>query len=625
MTISWNASESQMNIVKSVKDRAAGIWKRFNTFRRERPDAFAARIFGGIALSILLSVATWYLLQPQTISLTKLIEEVGAKRVVAAEIMTQSPGYRVVVTIDGEEYQAKVPGGPLTGTSEDGMGIVQLLESSGVEVEFVNGLVQWLQIIMALLMPLLFLFMIGFMLWHQFMDGMSAWMNVVRNVKTRFEHVAGADEAKLEMQEVLSFLKADKDSFVKTGARTPRGVLLSGPPGTGKTLLTKAMAGEAGMSFIAVSGSDFQSSFYGGSQRRVRSLFAYARRIAPCIIFIDEIDAIAAKRSEANDVFSKESNGTLNQLLVQMDGFNRNDDIIVIGATNLVEQLDPAIKRPGRMDRHIEISLPDQKGRTEILKVHAAKREMTEDADMETVARGTPGFSGAQLENLVNEAAIFAVRDGRSAISGRDLEAAKNKVIMGLERKSIRMSEQESRLTAYHEAGHALAACLNPLCDPVHRATIVPHGRALGMVVSLPERDRFSLPLGKLKADLVMAMGGRAAEAIVFGDDMITSGAEGDIDHATKYATAMVTRWGFSKKIGLVRVPDDHAANDPVVREEIRSIVAAAYADAREMLASHRDKLDAIAEALLDKESLSGDEVRALAGADASENMAAAA
>lgn len=614
-----------MNIPKPIKERATSVWKRFNTFRRERPDALAARIFGGFALAILLSFATWYLMQPPTISLSKLLEEIDGKRVVSAEIMTQSPGYRVVIKIDGEKYQAKVPGGPVTGSNDNGMGIVQLLKSSGVEVEFVNGIVQIIQIVMALLMPVLFIFMIGFMLWHQFMDGMSAWMNIVRNVGTRFEHVAGADEAKHEMQEVLSFMKADKDAFEKTMARTPRGVLLSGPPGNGKTLLAKAMAGEAGMSFIAVSGSDFQSSFYGGSQRRVRSLFAYARRIAPCIIFIDEIDAIAAKRSENNDVFSKESNGTLNQLLVQMDGFNRNDNVIVIGATNLVDMLDPAIKRPGRMDRHIEIALPDQKGRAEILKVHARKRKMAEDVDFMTVARGTPGFSGAQLENLLNEAAIFAVRDGRDAISSQDLDAAKNKVIMGLERKSIRMSEQERRLTAYHEAGHALAASLAPLCDPVHRATIVPHGRALGMVVSLPERDRFSMPLGKLRADLVMAMAGRAAEAEVFGSDMITSGAEADIDHATKYATAMVTRWGFSEKIGMVRISDAHAANDQAVKDEIRGVVARAYADALEMMKSHRDKLDAIALALLDKESLTGSEVRVLAGVSAIEEPLAEA
>ncbi len=614
-----------MNIFKPIKERAAQVWKRFNTFRKERPDALAARIFGGFALAILLVFGTWYFLQPQTISLTKLLEEIDSKRVVSAEIMTQNPGYRVVVTIDGEEYQAKVPGGPVTGSNDSGMGIVQLLKSSGVEVEFVNGIVQIIQIAMAVLMPILLFVMIGFMIWHQFMDGMSAWMNVVRNVGTRFEHVAGAEEAKLEMQEVLSFMKADKNAFEKTRARTPRGVLLSGPPGNGKTLLAKAMAGEAGMSFIAVSGSDFQSSFYGGSQRRVRSLFAYARRIAPCIIFIDEIDAIAAKRSENNDVFSKESNGTLNQLLVQMDGFNRNDNVIVIGATNLVEFLDPAIKRPGRMDRHIEIALPDQKGRAEILKVHATRREIAEDVDFVTVARGTPGFSGAQLENLLNEAAIFAVRDGRDAISAQDLDAARNKVIMGLERKSIRMSEQERRLTAFHEAGHALAASLSPLCDPVHRATIIPHGRALGMVVSLPERDRFSMPLGKLRADLVMAMAGRAAEAEVFGADMITSGAEADIEHATKYATAMVTRWGFSDRIGLVRVPDSHAANDPMVKEEIRAIVAKAYADALEMMKTHRARLDAIALALLDKESLNGTEVRALAGVPAIEEQLAEA
>ncbi|NTF23572.1 ATP-dependent zinc metalloprotease FtsH [Agrobacterium rubi] len=614
-----------MQIFNSIKQRASKLLKRFNTFRRERPDALAARICGGIALTILISFCTWFLLQPQTISLTKLIEEIDAKRIVSAEIMTQSPGYRVVVVIDDEEYQAKVPGGPLTGTNDNGMGIVQLLKSNGVEVEFVNGVVQWMQIIAAVTMPLLFFFMIGFMVWHQFMDGMSAWMNVVRNVTTRFEHVAGAEEAKLEMQEVLSFMKADKSAFEKTRARTPRGVLLSGPPGNGKTLLAKAMAGEAGMSFIAVSGSDFQSSFYGGSQRRVRSLFSFARRVAPCIIFIDEIDAIAAKRAEASDVFSKESNGTLNQLLVQMDGFNRNDDIIVIGATNLVDHLDPAIKRPGRMDRHIEIGLPDQKGRTEILKVHATRRELDEDVSFETVARGTPGFSGADLENLINEAAIFAVRENRSSIAARDLEAAKNKVIMGLERKTIRMSDQERELTAVHEAGHALAACLSPLCDPVHRATIVPHGRALGMVVSLPERDRFSMPLAKLRDDLVMAMAGRAAEAVVFGEDMITSGAEADIDHATRYATAMVTRWGFSKTIGMVRITDAQATNDQAVKDEIRLVVAKAYQDALTLVEGNRDRLQAIADALLDKESLTGDEVRRLAVAPANTNVQVAA
>lgn len=565
---------------------------------------------------------TYFLIQPPTIGLSTFLKHIEEKQVTKVEVYNDLSDLGIRAEMNGTIYFIKAPYGAIdTNGTKEGLNIVQALKRAGIEITFVSSTRAILGVVMGILFPLFFFFMIIFMVINQAKDSSTAWMTIFRDIKTTFKDVAGAEEAKAELKEVLDFMKGEID-YSATGARTPRGVLLSGPPGTGKTLLAKALAGEAGVSFIAVAGSDFQSMWYGGSQRRVRALFKYARENQPCIIFIDEFDAIASKRSEESGIVAKESNGTLNQLLVQMDGFHRNDGIMVLAATNLVNNLDPAVRRAGRMDRSVEVGLPDQAGRGAILKVHVGVRTLDADVNLETVARGTPGFSGADLENVVNEAAIFAIRRKSATLSGQDFEDAKNKIIMGLERRSLVLTDEERELTAYHEAGHALAGCLTEHSDPVHRATIVPHGRALGMVVSLPTRDRVSVSLAKLRDDLVVTMAGRAAELVIFGPDMITSGAESDIEYATLCATSMVTRWGFSEKIGMVRVPESHAANDDVVKAEIRTIVGRAFDDAVEMVKANRAQLEAIAQALLKKEYLSGDEIRVLALRPANDDKA---
>lgn len=601
-----------MKILKYAKEALRRQGKRLLTYSRSHPNAFMARFFMGFGLLIMLSWGLYTVLQPPSMPLTMFLEQVEAKKVESVTISNEILNWDVDAVIGGKTYYVMVPpDGVDQAEGSQSRNITQILKAAGVKIEFVDGLRSKIEKIGAVLAPAILVVMLVLFFFFQMKDSSTAWMKIVKDVEVRFKDVAGADEAKGELKEVMQLMTGEVD-YSATKARMPRGVLLSGPPGTGKTLLAKALAGEAGTSFIAVSGSDFRSMWYGGSQRRVRGLFDYARSNRPCIIFIDEFDAIGAKRSEHSDVISKESNGTLNQLLVEMDGFHNNEGITVIAATNLPDQLDQAVTRPGRLDRRVEVGLPTQNGRKAILDVHCEGRKLAEGVDLVTVARGTPGFSGADLANLVNEAAIFAARDGRGEILAADLEAAKNKVIMGLARRSLQLTEDDRRLTAWHEAGHALAACLTEHSDPVHTATIVPHGRALGMVVSLPERDRVSITLAKLQDDLVVAMAGRAAEAVKFGENLITSGAESDIQYATERATAMVTRWGFSSTIGMVRISDSHAATDQTVKDEIRDVVKAAYDRAMSLIGDNRAALDRIAEALLDQETISGDQVRSL-------------
>lgn len=580
------------------------IKQRYDSFQRERPNAFAAHLAIAVVLIIALCWAVWFATKPSEISLTMFAAEISQNKVTSARIYTGHSGYLIYATIDKTEYLVMAP--------TEGTDILATLKASGADIMFLSSALQTLVAVMLFFTPFILIGMLIFYGLSMAKDSSTSWMNLTKKVKTRFDDVAGADEAKEELREVLDYLNGKFD-LKGTTARTPRGVLLSGPPGTGKTLLAKALAGEAGTAFIAISGSDLQSMFYGGSSKRVRALFNHARRNKPCVIFIDEFDAVATKRSDNSDAISKENNNTLNQLLVEMDGFSDNEGILVLAATNLVDKLDPAVKRAGRMDRKVEVGLPDQKGRAAILGVHAKKHTLEDDASLEVVARGVPGFSGAELENLVNEAAIFAARRGSVAISADDFEKAKNKLIMGLERKTFVLSEPVRRMTAYHEAGHALVATLSKHSDPVHRATIVPHGGALGMVVRLPEEDRVTVSLAKLKDDLAVAMAGRAAEEIVFGKEAITTGAQADIEAATAYATRMVVDWGFSEKIGMVKVSRERADNDPEVHAEIRGIVASAYSDAKCTIEENSDKLKAIAEALLAEESLSGDEIRRLA------------
>jgi cell division protease FtsH len=437
----------------------------------------------------------------------------------------------------------------------------------------------------------------------------SRWPRAIRRIPDRFDDVAGQNEAKAELQEVIAFLK-DAGAFERVGARIPRGLLMVGPPGTGKTLIAKALAGEAGVSFLAVSGSDFSAPLIGIAKSRVAKLFQQARKRAPCLIFIDEIDAIGRKRGGGGSAADREFEATLNQLLVEMDGFNTTSGVIVIGATNRVDVLDPALLRPGRFDRQVHIGLPDIRGREAILAVHARNVKLGAGVDLSVIAKGTPGFSGADLSNLINEAAIFAAREGLETISRDHLEAARNKVMMGLERRSLVVTSEERRLVAVHEAGHALCACLTPGSDRVHSATIVPHGQALGLVMRLPENDRFCIPVEKLEADLIVAMGGRAAEEVVFGPRKVTTGAASDIAHATNIATRMVTEWGMSPAIGMVRVARSGDSLPREVEQEIRRIIEEMYDAAKACIEQNRASLDALVEALLERETIDGDEVR---------------
>jgi cell division protease FtsH len=445
--------------------------------------------------------------------------------------------------------------------------------------------------------------------------------------RVTFEDVAGIDEAKGELQEIVDFLR-DPQKFQRLGGKIPKGVLLVGPPGTGKTLLARAIAGEANVPFFTISGSDFVEMFVGVGASRVRDMFEQGKKNAPCIIFIDEIDAVGRHRGAGLGGGNDEREQTLNQLLVEMDGFESNEGVILIAATNRPDVLDPALLRPGRFDRQVVVPNPDVNGREKILSVHMRKVPLAADVNPKTIARGTPGFSGADLANLVNEAALLAARNGRRVVGQAEFEAAKDKVLMGVERKSLVMSEEEKRMTAYHEAGHALVALTMPECDPVHKATIIPRGRALGLVMSLPEGDRYSKHKSKLLQELAMAMGGRAAEEVVFGADRVSNGAAGDIKMATDQARRMVTEWGMSDKLGMVAYGENsqevflgHSvtqskniseATAQAIDAEIKRIIDDAYATAVRVVTERRDGLDAIAKALLEYETLSGDEIKGL-------------
>lgn len=445
--------------------------------------------------------------------------------------------------------------------------------------------------------------------------------------KVTFEDVAGIEEAKEELQEVVEFLK-DPQKFQRLGGKIPKGALLVGPPGTGKTLIARAVAGEAGVPFFTISGSDFVEMFVGVGASRVRDMFEQGKKSAPCIIFIDEIDAVGRHRGAGLGGGNDEREQTLNQLLVEMDGFEANEGVIILAATNRPDVLDPALLRPGRFDRQVTIPNPDVKGREKILKVHMKKVPLSSNVDAMVIARGTPGFSGADLANLVNEAALLAARKNKRVVGMDDFESAKDKVMMGSERKSMVMSDKEKKLTAYHEAGHAIVAINEPESDPIHKATIVPRGRALGMVMRLPEGDRVSMSKAKLEADLAVAMGGRIAEEIIFGADNVTTGASSDIHMATNIARRMVTEWGMSDKLGFLRYSGDqeevflgHSVSQTktmsdntasLVDSEVRRIVDAAYVRATETLNNKLADLHTLAKALLEYELLSGEEIKAL-------------
>ncbi|WP_026345136.1 ATP-dependent zinc metalloprotease FtsH [Novispirillum itersonii] len=445
--------------------------------------------------------------------------------------------------------------------------------------------------------------------------------------RVTFEDVAGIDEAKQELEEVVEFLR-DPQKFQRLGGKIPKGVLLVGPPGTGKTLLARAIAGEANVPFFTISGSDFVEMFVGVGASRVRDMFDQGKKNAPCIIFIDEIDAVGRHRGAGLGGGNDEREQTLNQLLVEMDGFEANEGVILVAATNRPDVLDPALLRPGRFDRQVVVPNPDVAGREKILKVHTRKTPLGPDVDVRVIARGTPGFSGADLSNLVNEAALLAARKGKRVVSQSDFEEAKDKVLMGAERRSMVMTEDEKKLTAYHEGGHALVTLHSPDYDPIHKATIVPRGRALGLVQSLPERDRYSANRAYLESFLAIAMAGRIAEEVVFGPEKVTSGAAQDIKMATDRARRMVTEWGMSESLGPIAYGEPEGEvflghsvtthkniSEQTAREvdlEIRRLVEKGYKRAFDIITENRDQLERIAQALLEYETLSGKELRAV-------------
>lgn len=454
-----------------------------------------------------------------------------------------------------------------------------------------------------------------------------AKMLTEQNGRVTFDDVAGIEEAKQELEEIVEFLK-DPGKFQRLGGKIPKGALLVGPPGTGKTLTARAVAGEAQVPFFTISGSDFVEMFVGVGASRVRDMFEQAKKNAPCIIFIDEIDAVGRHRGAGHGGGNDEREQTLNQLLVEMDGFSDNEGIILIAATNRPDVLDPALLRPGRFDRQIVVPLPDVGGREKILNVHMKKVPLSQNVEPKVIARGTPGFSGADLANLVNEAALLAARRGNRVVTMNEFEDAKDKVMMGTERRSMAMSDDEKKLTAYHEAGHAIIGLNLEESDPIHKATIIPRGRALGMVMRLPENDRISMSKAKLEADMAVAVGGRIAEEMIFGPEKVTTGASSDIQMATNVARKMVMEWGMSDKLGFQRyigneqenylgqttgalsnVSDTTAA---IIDEEIYRIINEAYTLGEKILKEKEKDLHTLAQALLEYETLTGDEIKSL-------------
>ncbi len=445
--------------------------------------------------------------------------------------------------------------------------------------------------------------------------------------KITFADVAGIDEAKQELEEVVEFLK-DPQKFSRLGGKIPKGALLVGPPGTGKTLLARAIAGEAGVPFFSISGSDFVEMFVGVGASRVRDMFEQGKKNAPCIIFIDEIDAVGRHRGAGLGGGNDEREQTLNQLLVEMDGFETNEGVIIIAATNRPDVLDPALLRPGRFDRQVTIPNPDIIGRDKILKVHIKKIKVSPKFNSKIIARGTPGFSGADLANLVNEAALLAARKNKRIVTSEDFEEAKDKVMMGAERRSMVMTEDEKKLTAYHEAGHAVATLHSPASDPIHKATIIPRGRALGMVMRLPERDQLSMKIDQMKSHLLIATGGRIAEELIFGKDKVSNGAASDIQMVTSLSRKMVTEWGMSEKLGRLRYNNDteevflgHSvaqsknlsdATAKLIDEEVRRFVDEAESTCTKILTENLEELHVVAKGLLEYETLTGDEIKDL-------------
>jgi cell division protease FtsH len=559
----------------------------------------------------------------QDISFSQLLSEVDQNHV--RDVVIQGPEIHGTFT-NGSSFQTYAPSDPtLVKRLYDGKVSITAKPPGDNVPWFVSLLVSWL--------PFIALIGVWIFLSRQMQGGAGkamgfgksrAKMLTEAHGRVTFEDVAGVDEAKQDLQEIVEFLR-DPGKFQRLGGRIPRGVLLVGPPGTGKTLIARAVAGEANVPFFTISGSDFVEMFVGVGASRVRDMFEQAKKNAPCIIFIDEIDAVGRHRGAGLGGGNDEREQTLNQLLVEMDGFEANEGVILIAATNRPDVLDPALLRPGRFDRQVVVPNPDVVGREQILKVHVRKVPLAPDINLKTIARGTPGFSGADLMNLVNEAALTAARRNKRMVTQAEFEEAKDKVMMGAERKSLVMTEEEKLLTAYHEGGHAIVGLNVVATDPIHKATIIPRGRALGMVMQLPERDKLSMSLEQMTSRLAIMMGGRVAEELIFGREKVTSGASSDIEQATRLARMMVTRWGLSDALGTVsygenqdevflgmsvsRTQNASEATVQKIDTEIRRFVEEGYNEATRILTEKRADLEALAKGLLEFETLSGDEI----------------
>ena len=558
----------------------------------------------------------------------------SSKEVSYSEFLIQvEKGNVSAVRLDGERIIVRDSGGNTYQVIQpSGASTVQKLEDAGVEIQAVKQEKSGFMSSLGLWLPFLVIIGIWIFLMNRMQGGgrggamgfgkSKAKLLTEKHGKVTFNDVAGIDEAKDELEEIVDFLK-DPQKFGRLGGKIPKGALLVGPPGTGKTLLARAIAGEAGVPFFTISGSDFVEMFVGVGASRVRDMFDQAKKNAPCIVFIDEIDAVGRHRGAGYGGGNDEREQTLNQLLVEMDGFEANEGVILIAATNRPDVLDPALLRPGRFDRQVQVPNPDITGRQKILNVHAKKTVLGPDVDLRIIARGTPGFSGADLANLVNEAALMAARIGKRFVTMEDFENSKDKVMMGAERRSMVMTEDEKKLTAYHEAGHAVVGLHLPQHDPIHKATIIPRGRALGLVLSLPERDHLSVTKLKYKSKIAMAMGGKVAEEIIFGPENVTSGASSDIQQITKIARAMVTQFGMSNELGNIDFINEQQTYlgpstgniqaGPETQEkidtEIRKIVDEGYDTAKKILTKNKKKLDNLALGLLEYETLTGDEI----------------
>ncbi|MDP1869288.1 ATP-dependent zinc metalloprotease FtsH [Bradyrhizobium sp.] len=562
----------------------------------------------------------------QDISFSQLLAEVDQNKV--RDVVIQGPEIHGTFT-NGSSFQTYAPNDPtLVKRLYEGKVAITAKPPGDNVPWFVSLLVSWL--------PFIALIGVWVFLSRQMQGGAGkamgfgksrAKMLTEAHGRVTFEDVAGVDEAKQDLQEIVEFLR-DPGKYQRLGGRIPRGVLLVGPPGTGKTLIARAVAGEANVPFFTISGSDFVEMFVGVGASRVRDMFEQAKKNAPCIIFIDEIDAVGRHRGAGLGGGNDEREQTLNQLLVEMDGFEANEGVILIAATNRPDVLDPALLRPGRFDRQVVVPNPDVVGREQILKVHVRKVPLAPDINLKTIARGTPGFSGADLMNLVNEAALTAARRNKRMVTQAEFEEAKDKVMMGAERKSLVMTEEEKMLTAYHEGGHAIVGLNVIATDPIHKATIIPRGRALGMVMQLPERDKLSMSLEQMTSRLAIMMGGRVAEELIFGREKVTSGASSDIEQATRLARMMVTRWGLSEELGTVsygenqdevflgmsvsRTQNASEATVQKIDTEIRRFVEEGYKEATRILTEKRADLETLAKGLLEFETLSGDEIQDL-------------